>query len=78
MSDLVKNPEDRFSHNEAQLSCCQTQMLGQTVLTQVLLEAHLYSQANLFEFYSINFRCPKIVKEKLLKHNPTHHFNDFP
>ena len=44
MSDLVGNPEDRFSHNEAQIICCgylvELRCQGDFVFNAILIDTH--------------------------------------
>ena len=35
MSDLIGNPEDRFSHNEAQIPMCKVLILQKAILCMV-------------------------------------------
>ena len=51
MSDLVGNPEDRFSHNEAQMVC---------ILSKTLMRRDFYQMYRVLKLEYIVYICKKI------------------
>ena len=68
MSDLVGNPDDRFSHNEAHLNCCVTKPIIWASSPAKTEPGHLPSLIRVFSMHQIS-RLGTFILHKLHKLN---------
>ena len=78
MSDLIGNPEDRFSHNEAQIYPAADRPYASPVKSQIFFSfIHSFININLLVFKNILMLIPFVFSEQRTYLRKLHAFSIF-